>query len=82
MTACPSAGANASVVTDIIALQRVCNGTIVTQRSQIGQLRFCTYIDGNLTLSVADDDTVDSDYGSVFNCLAEIKGAGAQWLLP
>lgn len=53
-------------------MQRPCPGAVVTQRSQLRQLRFCTSITGNLTLSV-EDGAVDSDF-EIFHGLEEIIG--------
>ena len=56
----------------IVLLQRQCPGTIVKRASQLQALRFCTYIDGNLTLAVSDSVS-DQDF-SVFDGLGEIRG--------
>ncbi len=37
-------------------------------------MRFCTVIEGNLSLTVSDSLATDADY-NVFNALEEIKGA-------
>ena len=61
-----------ATVLPIATYQRVCPGVVVTKAAQLAGLRFCTYIDGNLTLSVSDNAT-DSQF-NVFDGLAEIKG--------
>ena len=66
-------GADQSVFLPIVIHQRVCPGIVVTRTAQLAPLRFCTYIDGNLTLSVTDNAT-NSQF-NVFSALGEIKGA-------
>ncbi len=49
----------------------------MTHSSRLASLRLCTYIDGNLTLSVSNADASEADF-EVFSGLEEIKG-GSAW---
>ena len=73
------AGTMSATLLPIATYQRVCPGIIVTKSAQLATLRFCTYIDGNLTLSVSDNAT-DSQF-DVFDGLAEIKGVTLMTIL-
>ena len=78
-------GSLSSQYSPISALQRTCQGAYVTSRAQLPSLRFCTIINGNLSIQVEEEGTVDADY-DVFLSLGEIRGclvrssSEANWL--
>ena len=58
----------------VFGVQRTCAGSVVTSASQLHSLRFCTIIEGNLTITVTNDQSVvDADY-KMFDALEEITG--------
>ena len=66
-------GSLGNTLVRIFALQRICSGTIVTRTEELPRLRFCTTIEGNLTLSVKDGLATDEDF-KIFDSLEEITG--------
>jgi hypothetical protein len=67
------AGESTSTTLNIVLLQRKCGGAIVSQVSHLAPLRFCTIIEGNLSLLMSESTAVDSDF-NVFGSLEEIRG--------
>ena len=68
-------GSSIDSLVGLISLQRSCPGAIVSKAADIPPLRFCTVIEGNLSLVVSDSTAKDSDY-AIFIGLEEIKGIG------
>ena len=57
----------------IFALQRTCLGAHVKLLSDLPPLRFCTVIEGNLTLAITEPGATEADF-HIFKDLEEIRG--------
>jgi hypothetical protein len=68
-------------ILEILALQRVCASAVVERVADLAALRFCTYIEGSLTLVVSDPAAVNEDY-SAFQCLEEVRGSKQRIFSP
>ena len=57
----------------LLSLQRKCGGAVVSRVADLAPLRFCTVMEGNLSLVMSEQTAKNSDY-AVFQSLEEVRG--------